>query len=458
MARTKKSDVQAVLGKIPVKELRAFVSEQLANQEVNAAFLKCFSKYFVGKQKSPEAYISQIQEVYQECTLEHNYVSFRDQSKLSSKMYDTIDVAKQFVKEGNVEAAIDIAFTILEENVAVISNTDDSYGYLGTIMTSALLLLEDISGMPLDDECRESFKDWCRAFIEDGDFEGWHWYTEPYKLWANVAKTPEECQEVLDAMHDDEELQKDSSMTENECLSIQRTLIEKTNDEEGVRSFMLQHIDNPGFREQFIKDAIEKRDFLHAYQLCEEGLKVNEGYRYYEQTWNEYLLQTAQAEGNAGKIVEYARRLYLDDCGDSDKLFGLIKENVEPEVWPDYVEQLAKDVRKSRKPECYAAICASEGWNDRLLEYLSSCHRLSLLKKYEYRLSLSDKQGMVDCYVAYIDSIMEYGRGRDVYDEVIECLNRIIHLGDTERAVEVAGHLRNKYARCRLLIDKLRNR
>jgi len=78
-------------------------------------------------------------------------------------------------------------------------------------------------------------------------------------------------------------------------------------------------------------------------------------------TWNHCLLKAAQAECNREKVIDYARRLYIEPYYEEGDFFAILKKSVPKEQWNDFVHQLADDVLQSRNSERYAEICSSEG-------------------------------------------------------------------------------------------------
>ena len=219
---------------------------------------------------------------------------------------------------------------------------------------------------------------------------------------------------------------------------------------------MMSNLQIEDFRRQAISEAMEAKDFAKAYQLGEEGITQDKENRPGRVSiWNHCLLKAALAEHNREKIIDYARRLYIEPYYEEGDFFAVLKNNVPEEQWNDFVLQLADDVLKNRRPERYAEICSIEGWHQELMNFVGKQFRIELLQKYEKQLFPHHRNEVIKCYVRYIYHLMEYYRGRDTYREICKYLRHISSYGAEHLAAETATDLRTKYRRCRALLEEL---
>ena len=448
------SDIKKALGQIPAKELREFVKQHIGkNQKFQAAFLKHFEDYFLANE-SGDAYIEQVQDAFWEATLEGDWVNFSAQSRLSSEIYDAVESARKFMSKGNPEPAIEIGFTIIENGIDLINHNDDSCGYLGTIMRLGLELLHDVSKLELDDECRELFQDYCEDCIKKKTLSGWDWDFDIYECLISLLQTPKEARQLIKRIEKDDHLAKDYNADRR--MKLIHRLTEKAEGKEAAQQLLMSNLQVEDFRRQAISEAVEAKDFSKAYQLGEEGIVQDSGNRPGRvSTWNHCMLKVAQAERNREKIIDYARRLYIEPYYEEGDFFAILKKNVPKEQWETFVRQLADDVLKSRSPERYAAICSCEGWHQELMDFVSKQFRIGLMQTYEKQLIPHHRNEVIQCYVRYIYHLMEYSRGRDTYREICNYLRHISSYGAEQLANETALDLRTKYRRCRALLEEL---
>ena len=450
----KNSNIKKTLGKIPDEELREFVEQQIGkNQKFQAAFLKHFEDFFLANE-SGDAYVEQVQDAFWDATLEGDWVNFSAQSRLSSEIYDAVESARKFMEKGNPEPAIEIGFTIIENGIDLINHNDDSCGYLGTIMRLGVELLRDVSKLELDDDNRELFQDYCEDCLKKKTLSGWDWDFDIYECLISLLQTPKEARQLIKRIEMDEHLAKDYNADRR--MKLIYLLTEKAEGKEAAQRLMMSNLQVEDFRRQAIAEAVEAKEFIKAYQLGEEGIaqdKENRPGRV--STWNHCLLKAAQAENNREKIIEYARRLYIEPYYEEGNFFDILKKNVPAEEWGSFVHQLADDVLKSRSPERYAEICSSEGWHQELMDFVGKQSRIGLLQKYEKQLLPHHRDEIIECYVRYIYHLMEYYRGRDTYREICNYLRHISSYGAEQLATETANDLRTKYRRCRALLEEL---
>lgn len=406
------------------------------------------------KKFTGDACIEQVQDAFWNATLEDDWVNFSAQSRLSSEIYDAVDSARKFMAKGNPEPAIEIGFAIIENDIDLINHNDDSCGYLGTIMRLGLELLHDVAKLELDDDNRELFQDYCEDCLKKKILSGWDWDFDIYECLISLLQTPKEAKQLIKRIEKDESLAKEYNTDRRMKLIYQLT--EKAEGKEAARKLMMSNLQIEDFRRQAISEAMEAKDFAKAYQLGEEGITQDKENRPGRVSiWNHCLLKTAQAEHNREKIIDYARRLYIEPYYEEGDFFAVLKNNVPEEQWNDFVLQLADDVLKSRRPERYAEICSIEGWHQELMNFVGKQFRIELLQKYEKQLFPHHRNEVIKCYVRYIYHLMEYYRGQDTYREICKYLRHISSYGAEHLAAETATDLRTKYRRCRALLEEL---
>ena len=399
-------------------------------------------------------FVDQIGDAYLDAEKSGKWVDYHAQRRLSSRIDGVLNAAYKSVKNGNFEPAIVAGFEMLRRNIKLINHNDDSCGYLGGILNEAMRLLHDIAEQDLNDDSREFFMGCCRKRLHDKTFTGWCLHIDFYELLVALAHTPDECLQLI------KEIEKDKRLSDGYEVQYQlkffHKLIEKSEGKEAALKFLMQNLQVEDFRKQAIDNAISAKDFAQAYQLGEDGIRQDEKQRPGRvSTWNACLLKTAQAEGNAERIVTYARRLYLDHYNIEGDFYAILKDNVPQEQWNEFALQLAEDALQHGKGELYAEICARESWHQRLMDYVRQVLDIRMLRKYEDMLLVCHREEVIDCYIRYIWYVMEGYRCRGTYREVCRYLRHIHHLGAGQMVVTVADELRAKYPRCPALLDEL---
>lgn len=271
--KNKKSAVKDVLKLVPEKDLRKFVAKELEIQEVLDDFMSEFKKYFI-KGDSGEAYIDQINSAFIDAKGVYGYIDFHNQSKLLRVVTEAVEAAGEFREKGNYEVAIDICFTILENGIEGINHSDDSMGYLGSVMDEGmqgLYALADPDVCELDEDSREAFMGRCWTCIEEDTFKGWDWHAEMYDFLITLANCEEEYENIMDCLDDDGNFSKDYNKRKQ--LQMKRELMLKWKGEDVAHELMMGNLQIQEFREKAIEEAVEANDLKHAYQLTLDGIE-----------------------------------------------------------------------------------------------------------------------------------------------------------------------------------------
>lgn len=453
-----KNSVKDVLKQIPEKDLRKFVAKELGIQEMLDDFMKEFKDYFL-KGDTAEAYTSQIFSAFLDADEEYGYIPFSAQSKLLRVVSDAAEAAIKFREKGNYEAAIDICFTILENGIDAINHSDDSMGYLGSIMSEGiqgLHALADIGISKLDDYSRELFIEKCWECVEDNTFDGWDWHTDMYGFLISLAKEDYEYEDIIKSLDKDDYLKKDYH--QDTLQKLKRELVAKWKGADAAHNFTMGNLQIKEFREAAIKEALEANDLSKAYQLTRDGIEQDkENKPGIVHTWNHWMLRIAQKENNRELIVKYASILYVDPFYEQGDFYEILKQTVPADKWSEFAEGLAKQAINSRHGEKYPDLCSREKWYDRLLEYIRKQGNIHTLQHYETQLLHDYRDEVITMYIDYAVHLKDstYTSNRKTYQEMCRHLKHAVKLGGADKVQAAIDGLRKNYARSRALLEEL---
>ncbi len=456
--KNQKNTVEDVLRQISEKDLRKFVSKELGIQEVLDDFMTEFKKYFI-KGDTGEAYIGQLTSAFIDAEGDYGYIDYHNQSKLLRVVTEAAEAAGEFRERRHYEAAIDICFTILESGIDAINHSDDSMGYLGSIMVEGmqgLYALADPAVCQLDEDSREAFMDRCWTCIEKDTFEGWDWHAEMYDFLITLANCEEEYKDIMECLDGDKCFSRD--YYKRKQLQMKRELMLKWKGEDKAHELMMSNLQIQEFREKAIEEAMESNDLKRAYQLALDGIDQDKKDKPgIVPTWNHWMLRIAQKEKNYDLIVEYATKLYLHPWHEEGGFYKLLKETVPVTDWNIFAERLAKEAIAIGHKEKYADLCAREKWYDRLMAYVRENRSLHILRQYESLLLDDYRDEIIDRYISYANHLMtsSYNRNRNTYQEMCRHLEYAIKLGGKGKVADAVKSLREKYSRCRALIEEL---
>lgn len=456
--KSKKNTVKDVLKQIPEKELRKFLEKELGIQEVLDDFMSEFKKYFL-KGDTGEAYVSQIDGAFIDAQEDFGYIDFHNQSKLLGVVIEAAEAAGEFREKGNFEAAIDICFTILENGIEAINHSDDSMGYLGSIMDEGmqgLYALADPDVCQLDEDSRWLFMDRCWTCVEEDTFGGWDWHAEMYEFLITLANEEEEYENIMECLDNDEYFSKD--YYKEKQVQMKQALIQKWKGEDAAHEMMMNNLQIQEFREKAIEEAMAADDLKRAYQLALDGIEQDKKDKPgIVPTWNHWMLRIAQKEKNYDLTVKYASKLYLHPWQETGDFYKLLKDTVPADEWDAFAEELAKEAVATGHEEKYADLCSREKWYDRLMAYVRENRSVQVLKQYESQLLRDYREEIIASYICYANSLMAdtYNRTRKTYQEMCRHLKHAIKLGGESKVAEAVNNLRKNYPRSRALLEEL---
>ena len=158
------------------------------------------------------------------------------------------------------------------------------------------------------------------------------------------------------------------------------------------------------------------------------------------------------------KIIEYARFLFIDNFRHEQDYYKLMKSNVQPESWNNFVEEIIKDIRtKKRWPDfdLITRIYIMEEWWSRLMELVEQNPSLTNIEQYEKYLSKDYSDKLVQLYADGIIEFMKNNISRSHYQTACRYLRRMIKLGAKEEAGKIIQRFRKEYPQRRALIEEL---
>lgn len=456
MNDTKEYNLAKIIQQLPENELRSFIRKIIHEPVVEKHFMETFHDYFADA-CSADACICQIDDAYFDFEYGYDFSGGDRNLKLSCKIDEVLRLVDVLGNRGNVEAAIEICFAILIRNVEIMNACDDSYGYLSSIMNGTLDRLNawvDEKHGIMDEEARKGFMDYCWLCIQKQYFKGWEWHTTMYHYLCRLSHSEDEFAKLIEFMEHDSCLAWEYGLKRR--MLLKREILIRWKGRGAAELFTLQNLQIPELREQAILDALSKDDFQQSYQLCREGLLLeDEEYSQYFLLWNRYLLETAKKDGNDSIIVEAASELYVWSYDSDVDYYQILKATVAPGMWNRFVLDLAERARTSNV-ERYADVCIREGWTGKLYEYLKEEQSINTVIRYESYLLPDYRDFLINRYLDYACGLMNSNnRNRQTYQYMCEFLRRASSIGGHEKVCQTKEFLRMRYKACRALLDEL---
>lgn len=452
--KTVAEQVDELLEKATYEELKQFVREQASqNVSFRNLFLSSFAQH--NSDESKELYVKQVKSILKTASDRDGYIDWSASRLVGNTIDNFLESARKQMDNRNYKSAVFICTAVMEQMTEALQYADDSNGDIGGRIDAAYEMLYNIAQEQSSEEIRKLIIEYCFTSFDKQIYSGWDWHIGILRLAALLLKTEEETERIFKQI---DKAQR-SDYEREEAQSIKYDILLKTKGENAAEKYLQQNITNSNLRREAIQKALGKRDFEKAASLAEDGvsydLKDRPGLA---KEWYDWLLKIAQAQNDSEKIIEYARWLFIDNFRNEQDYYKILKQQVKPEEWNEFVEALIQDITtKKRWPDTglIASIFIKEEWWDRLLELVKKSPDLNTIDHYEKYLSKNYSKEIVELYANGILNYMKNSMGRDHYQNACSYIRKIIKMGGRDKANEIISYLRTEYPKRKALMEEL---
>lgn len=452
--KTIADQVNDLLEKIPHDELKGFIREKTEKErDFRNMFLASFAHFNDGESKT--MYVNQIKSILKTASDRHGFIDWSATRYVGKATYDLIEKAQKHIEIRNYKSALLISQAVLEQLVEALQFSDDSNGDIGSNIEAAFDILYQVALENGDEITRKQLIEYCFKAYDEEIYKGWDWHIGVLNLSAILINTEDEAEKVLTRID-----QTDLSEFEYEASQkIKYEVLQKTKGEQVAHDYLEQNISNPEFRRQAIQKSLDKQDFSRANYLAQEGVQQDmQDKPGLAKEWYDWLLKIAQAQDNTGRIIEYARYLFIDNFRSEQDYYQVLKEQVELGNWNDFVEGMIEDIRSKKRwldPHLLGNIYIREKWWERLLNLVRNSPGLRTIEQYEKHLSSIYSNELAILYASAIEEYLENNVGRNHYQTACRYLRRMIKFGEREQANNTISKLRENYPNRRALMEEL---
>lgn len=456
--KTIAEQVDEVLHKMSHSDLKEYIKEQCDKDSTfRQLFLAKFAYLVIPDSKA--LYAKQIKAILKSAMGRGGYIEYSEARHAGRDIYEIVQTAEKQVEAGNYQTAMYMAWAVLEEMTAALEFADDSSGDIGGCIEPAVEVLFSLSNQPLSDTLQNELFEYCITAFQKGTFKGWDWHFSMLDLASELAQTTEHTKQINALLDTVKPNNSDWDWDIQKAQRIRLQLIRKTEGEEKAIRFMEQNLGNSDFRKEAIERAISTKDYDKAIALSEEGVKKDEKDKPgLADNWREYLLNVYTLLKETDNMIKYARYLFLNSNREKKGYFDILKKQVSPQNWNDFVEGLINNIRQKNRWVDYNSIAQiyiwEERWND-LLGIVKQNATLNSIETYEKYLSTEYADELTSLYQTAILKYMETNINRDYYQEACRYLRRVIKLGARDKANYVIKMLQTLYPKRKALMEEL---
>ena len=445
-----------------VKELLKAIShnELIEFVEENCKKDKKFRNYFLAsfghlnQNQSIEFYQKQIHSILQTAAGRDGWIGWSDMKYVVKATEPFLENAEKYLQKKNFENVFFISTALLEEITKAFQFGDDSNGDLGYFVESAMELLSKLSKEEISSALKQETFEYCISAFKQKLFEGWDWHLGILHIAGDLIDNESEADIILNC------LESVNGEYEREyAQSYKLELLRQYKDQKDVEEFINKNISNSKIRKQEIEKAFENQNFERAIALAKDGITCDEQSKPgLAKDWYDWLLKIALVQNDKPKIIEYARFRLIENFGATQDYYQILKNNIEPEKWHPFLEEIIKEVTPKNRwtyTELIRKIYIKEEWWDRLFLMLKQNLSLENIQENEQYLAKDFSAELIELYSERLTNYVEKYVGRNNYQTACRYLRRMKKLGGNDKVNELIELFRKQYPQRKALMDEL---
>jgi uncharacterized Zn finger protein len=452
--KTVAQQIDELLEKTTHDELNQFIREKsLQNPQFRNLFLSSFAQH--NSNESKEFYVKQVKSILKAASDRHGFIDWSASRIVGIAVNNLLETAQKQIDSSNYRSAFLICTAVMEQMTEALQFSDDSNGEIGGPIDIAYDMLYAIAQEQIPEEIRKLIIEYCFSAFDKQIYSGWDWHLGVLSLAADLLKTEDEAERILKQI---DQAQR-SEYERESAQSIKYEVLLKTKGESVAEKYLEQNIANSYLRREAIRKALEMENFERAITIAKDGIKYDlKDKPGLAKEWYDWLLKIAQAQNDSEKVIEYARFLFIDNFRNEQDYYQILKKNVAPEKWNEFIESAILDINtKSRWPNTglIASIYIKEEWWGRLLELIKSSPSLNTIDYYENFLSKEYSAEIAELYADGVLKYMKENMGRNHYQNACRYIRKIKKLGAKDKASEIISFLRAEYPQRKALMEEL---
>lgn len=428
-----------------------------------------FRQLFVAKHihllypESKELYKKQLQALIKTYSDKDGFVDYQNAKRLGNNVSEMAAAAMADLSRGQIQKAMFVTLAIIEEMANLLNYyVDDSQGQIGSGIEEAFAILEELTRLELSETQHDELFGCLLNLFEQKSLEGWDWHFNSLALGITLVRSDQEKERIKLALEKIKPTGERWDWNYEKSRELMLELIRKTEGNEAATRFIEDNLSNPQFRTELIEKALDAKEYGTVERLAYEGIardeKESPGRA---DAWRHYLLLCYEQTENIKNIIQLARYFLIHSNGRHYPLvyyYDLLKSFIPEEQWPDYLEDVIKEIKQAKRWTNYDRISQLYIWEadwDNLFELLRQNVSFERIASAERYLADAYSSELAALYKKFILTYLEGNTGRAHYQTVCRYIRRMIKLGARLVATDLIQELKILYPTRRALLEEL---
>lgn len=424
----------------------------------------------VSDQNSWQDYVAIIRDSVRHGSDRHGFVDYSHSFEVMKPVDKLITHARRMMESGDYQGAWQISRAVITEIPKLIQCMDDSSGGGGFATDKALEFLAEIGQESDDDKLIDEIYDFIMKELPKQKYSDFGFDDTLITIARSLTRTPKQIRK-LEKAHNTrlENAQKQGEdfgyeFTLQRAVEQKITFLQEFGRTKEAEQLIDDHLEIVAFRDQRIREAIERKNYNHAKSLVRSGAELSKNLHqpwYQEKHWDDWFLKIAEAEQDTKAIREYARKLFLMQ-GHNFDYYKKLKATYTREQWEKEVPRIIANLKRSggrlysvSPTGTLAEIYRIEGQQQALLDLLRTNPQIQFVKNYGKLLSDQYPKEILSIYKEILRKHAKF-TGREKYQELVRILNSIQDIeGGLELVRQLVDEFRKTYKRRPAMMEEL---
>jgi hypothetical protein len=385
------------------------------------------------------------------------FIDWRSASYAVQGAVLTLEKARDALGKNELARAVQLSVTVLSIVVDMLQYCDDSEGSVGDVIRKSVSMIKEtcsVGKISLNDtDQMKLFKEVIKE-ASHKRYDGWdEWRFELLEGCVHLASQTEirlKLEEKLVALMEDPSSWR-AEHTNEQIKLIQLKLIELYDNEDKKEQFIRDNLRYSDIREIAILNHIDKKQYVEAINLCEEGVIKDKQYRGLVDQWMIYKYKAYEGLGD----IENQRKLALEFViGNNVEFYSILKDLYTVEEWKHVLGEIVESFEKmSYKPEIFVEILIRENLVSNLLQYCLK-NKSRIVHLYQHLLDEYPDE-VNEIFKEYIENTANEANERRKYKEVCKIISTYKKACGTKKVEELIAGLKKQHIRRPAFLDEL---
>lgn len=455
--------IEEIIGKLDAAEMKRLIT-YLADrhEEVRSHLLTRYAKLLTVVSKE------QYQKLVESILDAHSggrrgYLEYDDADRLGDRIY-------ALIQEADRENAIGLVYLceeIIRQLARAFEYADDSSGSMGMAMEEAFQNLHHLANKDNDTpkDVLEYIFEYALLESSKAIYQGWDWAGNLRVVATEAVRTKAQAEQLMEMLEYSIRENKKVEYRDYEieqAARLKHLLLENYYSATKAVDFLEANLAYSSFRTMALEKAMEEKRYEDVRRLARQGV-VQDTQRKYPglvNKWKKWLIRLAEETGDQNALAQLNEELFLQ--GGDMEYYRELKKLLSKADFAEKIEQFIRYYREKDYPyrqsqfnQNVANILQEENRLEDLMAEIRKSPALHLLDQYYSVLAKKNATEYLNLYERAIRKYMELHTGRNYYRECCRYIDKIIRLGDIDRAKKIVRDWRATYPRRRAMIEEL---